>query len=161
MTQKQFADDALHALIMRAQDLAGGDAANGRQVYLSTGCFACHGGLDNQHATLFGPPLAGATLRLNRQELADAIVYPSKLVAERFRATVLETTEGDKFNGFITENSDEFVSVTDLQNNVTRLPKGKVKSLQAQATSLMPAKLLNALSDKQVLDLLAFLAAMK
>jgi putative heme-binding domain-containing protein len=158
VTQKPFADNALHALIMQTQDLAGGDAANGRQVYLSAGCFACHGGLDKKGATLFGPPLAGAALRLNRQELADAIVYPSKLVAERFRATVLETTEGDLFNGFITENSDAFVSITDLQNKVTRLPKGKVKSLNAQATSLMPAKLLNALSDKQVLDLLAFLA---
>ena len=105
--------------------------------------------------------MTGATLRLKRKELADAIVYPSKLVAERFKATVLKTTDGRTLNGFVTENSDDFVSLTDLQNKVTRLPKAKVKSIKAQESSLMPAKLLSTLSEKDVRDLLAFLAALK
>ena len=154
-------DGALHSLIKDAKNLDEGDAAHGRQVYLNTGCFACHGGIDEKAATLFGPALTGATLRLKRKELADAIVYPSKLVAERFKATVLKTTDGRTLNGFVTENSDDFVSLTDLQNKVTRLPKAKVKSIKAQESSLMPAKLLSTLSEKDVRDLLAFLAALK
>ena len=133
----------------------------GRQVYLTTGCFACHGGVGKKGATLFGPALPGVTLRLNRQEVADALVYPSKQVAERFRAMVLVTTDGDTASGFVTESTDEFVSITDLENNVTRVPKSKVASLEAQDTSLMPQELLNALSEEQVRDLLAFLAAIK
>jgi putative heme-binding domain-containing protein len=158
---KLMTDGALHSLIKDAKNLDEGDAAHGRQVYLNTGCFACHGGIDEKAATLFGPALTGATLRLKRKELADAIVYPSKLVAERFKATVLKTTDGRTLNGFVTENSDDFVSLTDLQNKVTRLPKAKVKSIKAQESSLMPAKLLSTLSEKDVRDLLAFLAALK
>jgi putative heme-binding domain-containing protein len=156
-----LSDEALHTLIKSAEKLDLGDAARGRQVYLNTGCFACHGGLDDKAATLFGPALPGVTLRLNRQELADAIVYPSKQVAERFKGTIVQTTDGTALNGFVTERTDDFVTITDLQNNVTRLASGKVKSIEPQDTSLMPAKLLNALPEKDVRDLLTFLAAMK
>jgi putative heme-binding domain-containing protein len=133
----------------------------GRQIYLNTGCFACHGGLGEKGATLFGPALSGVVLRLNRKELADALVYPSLQVAERFRATEVETTEGMVLGGFITEQSDEFVSITDLQNKVTRLPRAKVKQIKAQESSLMPEKLLSTLSENDVQDLMAFLASMK
>ena len=30
-------------LVAKAQDLPPGDAANGKRVYLATGCFTCHG----------------------------------------------------------------------------------------------------------------------
>jgi putative heme-binding domain-containing protein len=105
--------------------------------------------------------LNGVTLRLKRAELADAIVYPSKQVAERFKASLLITTSDNLYNGFITEQTDDFVSITDLQNKITRLPRSEVDSIQLQETSLMPAKLLNGLSDQQVRDLLAFLKSLK
>jgi len=101
------------------------------------------------------------TLRLKRGELADALVYPSKQVAERFRATQLTTKDGRTLSGFITEQSDDFVSITDLQNTVTRLPRNSVKSIDAQGASLMPARLLNMVSDDDLRDLLAFLASLK
>ena len=100
-------------------------------------------------------------MRLKRTELADAIVYPSKQVVERFKASLLITTSGNQYNGFITEQTDGFVSITDLQNKITRLPKSEVESIRLQETSLMPAKLLNSLSDQQVRDLLAFLKSLR
>ena len=105
--------------------------------------------------------MGGKDVMPGRQELADAIVYPSKQVADRFKAMIVETTDGSVLNGFITEMNDDFVSITDLQNNVTRLANAKVKKIEPQEASLMPAKLLNALSENEVRDLLAFLAAMK
>ena len=49
----------------------------------------------------------------------------------------------------------------DLQNKITRLPKSEVESIRLQETSLMPAKLLNSLSDQQMRDLLAFLKSLR
>ena len=138
-----------------------GDVSKGRALYLKTGCYACHGGIVDRKITIFGPPLNGVTLRLKRTELADAIVYPSKQVVERFKASLLITTSGNQYNGFITEQTDDFVSITDLQNKITRLPKSEVESIRLQETSLMPAKLLNSLSDQQVRDLLAFLKSLR
>ncbi len=156
----QRPDEEIHKLIASLGQIQG-DANKGRALYLKAGCYACHGGIADRKTTIFGPPLNGATLRLKREELADAIVYPSKQVVERFKASVLLTTGGKQYSGFITERTDDFVSVTDLQNKITRLPRSEVDSIQLQQTSLMPTKLLNGLSDQQVRDLLAFLQSLK
>ncbi len=153
-------DEVVHRLIAGV-DAIQGDIERGGTQYLKAGCFACHGGLKNQQSSIFGPPLAGVTLRLNRTELADAIVYPSKQVVERFRATELTTKDGQTLNGFITELSDDFVSITDLQNQVTRLRRISVESIQANETSLMPEKLLNSFSDQEIRDLLAFITSLR
>ena len=153
-------DATVHRLIAGTAEISG-NAEKGREHYLKAGCFACHGGIGNRSTTIFGPALAGVTLRLNRNELADALIYPSKQVVGRFKATQLTTSDGRNLSGFITEQSDQFVSITDLQNKVTRLPVDKVKSIKAQDSSLMPPKLLNGLSDTEILDLLAFLASLK
>ena len=138
-----------------------GNAESGRALYLRAGCYACHGGIADRKTTIFGPALNGVTLRLKRKELADAIVYPSKDVVERFRASVVVTDSGRTLAGFITEKSDEFVSVTDLRNNVTRIPAADVEEIVDQKKSLMPDRLLSRFSDEQIRDLLAFLASLK
>ncbi|MDP7050925.1 MAG: HEAT repeat domain-containing protein [Verrucomicrobiota bacterium] len=156
----QRSDEVIHKLISSKKHIQG-NISQGRAMYLKAGCYACHGGIDDRKTTIFGPPLNGATLRLKRKELADAIVYPSKHVAERFKASMLITKNGNRYNGFITEHTEDFVSVTDLQNKITRLPRSEVDSIQLQQTSLMPMKLLNGFSDQQVGDLLAFLKSLK
>ncbi|MEE2614523.1 MAG: HEAT repeat domain-containing protein [Verrucomicrobiota bacterium] len=154
------ADEIIHNLIVSSINTKG-DIARGRKLYLNAGCYACHGGIEDQKTTIFGPSLNGATLRLKPEELADAIVYPSKHVPERFKASLLTTTAGDQYNGFITEQTDKFVSITDLQNKITRLRKVVVDSIKPQESSLMPAKLTNSFSDQQIVDLLAFLKSLK
>ena len=99
--------------------------------------------------------------RLKRAELADAIVYPSKHVVERFKASVVVTDDGKILKGFITERNADFLSVTDLQNRVTRLRQDEVESVQTQNVSLMPAKLLSRLTDEEIRDLLAFLNGLR
>ena len=138
-----------------------GDATNGRLAYLKAGCFACHGGIKNKETTIFGPPLVGVTQRLNREELADAIAFPSKIVAERFRAMQVVTSRGQVLSGFITENSDTHVTITDIKNKIHRIPKKEVRDLREQKTSMMPADLLGPLNDQEIRDLLAFLQELK
>ena len=156
----QRSDEVIHKLIASNEPIQG-DISQGRIMYLRAGCYACHGGIEDRETTIFGPPLNGITLRLNRKELADAIVYPSRQVPERFKASTLITSSGNRYNGFITEQTEDYVSVTDLQNKVTRLPKSEVDSMQLQQMSLMPMKLMNGFSNKQVGDLLAFLESLK
>ena len=157
---KMLADANLHELIADMSEFRG-NAARGRKIYLQATCFACHGGLKGQSGSLFGPPLAGATQRLNRQELADSIVYPSKVVQDRFKATEVITTNAGTLSGFVTEQTNEFVSITDVQGQVTRLPREQVKAIRTQEQSLMPAKLLNALKKEDIIDLMTFIHEMK
>ena len=156
----QRPDEELHKLVANLQEIKG-DLVKGRGLYLKAGCYACHGGIEDRKTTIFGPALNGVTLRLKRIELADAIVYPSKQVVERFKASVLITTSGKQYSGFITEQSDDFVSITDIQNKITRVPRVKVDSIELQKTSLMPKRLLGTFTDEQVRDIMAFLQSLK
>ncbi|MEE3054486.1 MAG: HEAT repeat domain-containing protein [Planctomycetota bacterium] len=158
--QNLKSSDQVRALIAGTKKIEG-NVTNGRLAYLKTGCFACHGGIKNKETTIFGPPLAGVTQRLNREELADAIAFPSKLVAERFRAMQVVTSRGQVLSGFITENSDTHVTITDIKNKIHRIPKKEVRDLREQKTSLMPAGLLGPLNDQEIRNLLAFLQEMK
>ena len=82
-------------------------------------------------------------------------------MAERFKAQEVHTHDGRTLSGFLTEQSENFVAITDLQNQVTRLPRGAVKEIKAQETSLMPAKLLNRFSREDMAHLMTFLHHMK
>ena len=152
--------EQVRALIAGTKKIEG-NATNGRLAYLKTGCFACHGGIKNKETTIFGPPLVGVTQRLNREELADSIAFPSKLVAERFRGTTVVTSKGQILTGFLTENSDTHVTITDIKNKIHRIPKKEVRDLREQKTSLMPPGLLGPLNDQEIRDLLTFLQELK
>jgi len=134
-----------------------GDRVRGRQAYIKGGCFACHGGLGDQEGTLFGPTLVGATQRLNREELADAIIYPSKQVPERFKASEMTLKDGRSISGFITGTTDTHVSITDMSNQVSVVNRTDIESLEAQDTSLMPEGLLQTFTDREITDLMTFI----
>ena len=153
-------DKQIYQLIANRKQFDG-NIENGRAVYLKTGCYACHGGIANRTTTIFGPALSGATLRLKRSELADAIVYPSKQVVERFKASMIATVDGKTQTGFITEQTDDDVTITDIDNNITRIPREDIEEIKAQNKSLMPDTLLNGLSNNEINDLLTFLNSLK
>lgn len=156
--QEQMTDEALHRLILQSSDQ--GNASHGRTIYLQAGCFSCHGGLADKQAALFGPDLAGVTKRLQARELADAIVYPSKQVAERFRNTLVLTDNGVTSSGVLTERNQEYLVLVNQDNQVTRIESARIEAVRALDTSPMPAKLLNRFTKEQTLDLLAFLRSL-
>lgn len=150
-------DEELHRIILGA-DLQAGNTARGAKVYERLQCNSCHGGgvTPGQEGRLFGPDLAGATRRLSRPDLADAIVYPSKQVADRFKAQEVQLKEGEPLAGFITEQTGDTVTLA-ARDQVHRISRSRIRSIEPQSTSLMPERIMNALTDEEVRDLLAFL----
>jgi putative heme-binding domain-containing protein len=136
----------------------GGDAVRGRKVYIDARCSSCHGGAGEpgKEERLFGPDLAGVTLRLKREELVDGIVYPSKQLADRFKGTLVLVRGGTPVTGFITEQSAEAVVIAG-QDRVERIPRDDIESIVPLETSLMPERLLSRLSWEEIRDLSAFL----
>ena len=108
---------------------------------------------------IFGPDLAGVARRLTRDQLADAILQPSKEVAERFRATEVETHSGTAYSGFVTEQSAQRLVIA-TQTQIITVSTAEVESIQPLSSSLMPEGLLNQNSRQEIIDLLAFLNAL-
>src|SRR5262249_24754345 len=84
---RERSDEELHRFLVSDAAL-GGSAARGGPIYERLQCHTCHGGgaAPGREGRLFGPDLARITQRLTRVELADALVFPSKQVADRFKA---------------------------------------------------------------------------
>jgi len=150
-------DEAVHNVILNA-DSRGGNALRGAKIYEAAQCHTCHGGgvAPGREGRIFGPDLSGVTRRLSRIELADAIVYPSKQVADRFKAFEIELKDSTPLTGFITEQSEDTVSLADREQ-VHRIPRSRIRSINPQSTSLMPEHLVNRMSSDEIRDLLSFL----
>ena len=136
----------------------GGDRRHGGEVYERLQCNSCHGGgiALGREGRIFGPDLAGVTRRLSPKEFAESLVFPSKQVADRYKAYEATLNDGTVLTGFITEQNDAVVTFADREQ-VHRLPRPQIRSIAPQSNSLMPDHLLNGLSWEQIRDLVAFL----
>ena len=154
---REQTDEELFQLIFTNQ-LANGNAARGGQIYERLQCHTCHSGGVNpgREGRIFGPDLAGVARRLNRQDLADSLVYPSKLVPDRFKAYELTLKDSTTLTGFITEQDAKMITFVE-RDQVRQIPRSEIASLAPQTSSLMPDKLMNRLTREELADLMAFL----
>jgi putative heme-binding domain-containing protein len=150
-------DSEIHGFIL-GEDFRAGNTRQGAVIYEALQCHTCHGGgaQPGREGRLFGPDLAGVTRRLSRAELADSLVYPSKQVADRFKATEVTLQDGTVLTGFVTEQTAESVTLAE-RDQIRRLSRSSVRSMSPMAASLMPERLLNHLTWEELRDLLSFL----
>jgi putative heme-binding domain-containing protein len=150
-------DEEIHRFIL-SEASRGGRSVRGARVYETLQCNACHGGgaSPGKEGRIFGPDLSGVTRRLSRGELADGLVYPSRQVAERFKAFEIELNDAPPVIGFITAQTEEALSLADREQ-VQRIARSRIRSIIPQSNSLMPEHLLNRLDWDEIRDLLAYL----
>lgn len=156
---KPLPDEEIHRLILASQDQ--GDSLRGRAVYLRSRCYACHGGGGtNDKANTFGPALTGVTRQLKPAEMAEALVYPSKKVDDRFRSTAIVTTKGQVIRGFLTQKSDESVTLVEPEGQLHVLPTSQIDEIGFSPISPMPEGLLRYLTASEINDLMAYLRSL-
>jgi putative membrane-bound dehydrogenase-like protein len=130
-----------------------GDAKAGKPLFTQH-CANCH--------TLFGegnkvgPDLTAAD-RNNLPFLISQIVDPSAVVRPEYIQHRAITADGRTINGLVVEPNERTITMLDAQNQKTVLARSDIDELKPLATSLMPDKLLDTLSDQQVADLFAYL----
>jgi putative heme-binding domain-containing protein len=140
------------------QPLRGRDFENGKRTFAASRCVQCHrfGGLGG--AT--GPDLTNVAGRFSYRDLAEAIVDPSKVISDQYRASVIETTAGKVITGRITSENDNSVILLADPVDPTKtieIAKNDIEKIQPSRVSLMPMDLLDTLNEDEVLDLLAYM----
>jgi putative heme-binding domain-containing protein len=129
----------------------------GRKMFGATACFACH--RFGNEGGMTGPDLTGAGGRYSAHDLLDQIIHPSKEINEQFVPSVLTKLDGSTVVGVVTNlQGDTVVINTDPSepNNLTRVDRKEVKSIEPSHVSPMPPGLLNMLTKDEVLDLVAY-----
>lgn len=131
---------------------------NGQRTFAAARCIVCHRFGGQGGAT--GPDLTQAAGRFGIRDLVEAIVAPSKVVSDQYRASIVATDDGRLVTGrILSETPQSLLVLTDPENptKVAEIPRERVETVKPSPVSLMPQDLLGPLNDDEVLDLLAYL----
>ena len=129
----------------------------GRRAYAAARCVVCHRFGEDGGAT--GPDLTQAGGRFQVKDLVEAIVEPSRVVSDQYKASIVQTAEGKVVSGrIVAEDEASITIVTDPEDatKFARIARSDIEEITSSSTSLMPAGLLDQLSEQEVLDLLAY-----
>jgi putative heme-binding domain-containing protein len=136
-----------------------GDPSRGRSLYLhsaSLQCRSCHAVEDDDRN--LGPSLADIGRRLDRRQILEAILEPSKEIADAYRTWVVQTSDGRVLTGLIVSRSADRLVLRDAEGKRTELAADEIEAAVPQAISVMPENTLRDLSPRQAADLLAYLS---
>jgi putative heme-binding domain-containing protein len=129
-----------------------GDARRGRAVFSRT-CQQCH--------TLFGeggkvaPDITGSN-RGDLDYILQNAVDPNAVIPNDYRTSNIETKDDRSITGVVTKQDDVALTVV-TANETLVIPRNELKSVTQTELSMMPEGLLQAISQDEVRDLLAYL----
>jgi len=132
--------------------LSSADRSAGRVVF-SNACAACH--TLYGHGGQAGPALTGSG-RDNLDYLLENLVDPSAAVSADFRMWVVDFKDGRTLNGLLGAQTERTLILKTMSETVT-IGRDEIKRLEQSTLSLMPEGLLEALTETQARDLIAYL----
>jgi putative heme-binding domain-containing protein len=131
-----------------------GDAAKGRLAFAKANCLKCH--KYGSEGEGIGPELTTLSKRFQRKDTLEAIYFPSKVISDQYRSSMVVTSAGQQVIGLVGEQGDTLTITLQDATKVT-LKKSEVESRFASLVSVMPEKLLDGLTKDEIVDLFAFL----
>lgn len=149
--QRRQRMDQLKTLVTDA-DAPPADLSAGRALYNQL-CAKCHR-LYGEGEPI-GPDLTGSN-RNNLDYLVENIVDPSAVVDKDYRVSILQMADGRVLNGVIVSRSEQTLRLQ-TQNELLVVKQDDVEAIKLTGQSPMPEGQLDALSDQQIRDLLAYL----
>jgi putative heme-binding domain-containing protein len=153
---RKWTTDEVLALAAKSLD-SGRNFEHGKRTFAAARCVVCHRFGEDGGAT--GPDLTQAGGRFQLKDLVEAMVEPSKVVSDQYKASVVQTVDGKVVSGrIVAEFPDRIVIVTDPEDatKYVEINREEIEELLPANQSLMPAGLLDTLSEEEVLDLLAY-----
>jgi putative heme-binding domain-containing protein len=130
-------------------------------VFEAASCLACHavGGAGGRT----GPDLVDAAQRYTPAEILLHVLEPSRSIAPEYAAAILSTTDGALVAGRVVDEDDARVVVqTDPYAGTTvEVARDEIEERATSSVSIMPSGLLSTFTKDEVLDLLAWIAALR
>jgi putative heme-binding domain-containing protein len=140
---------------LAAIDWTAGEAEKGRGVFARATCIACHMG-----AQAIAPDLQGVTNRFSRDDLFAKVLQPNKEVSARYRTTSIGTADGKVYQGLIIYEAADGIILQTGPSQTVRIAGKDISERRLTNNSLMPTGLLDKLSDRDLVDLYAYLKSL-
>jgi putative heme-binding domain-containing protein len=135
------------------------DVDHGRRIFALARCIVCHrcgapGGVS-------GPDLSSVARRFSPRDLLASIVEPSRAIDEKYLADTFELSDGRVLTGRVAPGDyrePDLIIVPNLldPDQTVRFSKSAIVRRAASPVSPMPTGLLDTLTSKEIVDLIAF-----
>jgi putative heme-binding domain-containing protein len=131
--------------------------AVGKRAYDKAGCAQCHR-FEGRGGSV-GPDLTGLAKRMNPRAVLESILEPSRTIAEAYMMEQFSMSAGAVHLGQVQEETDTVVRLRSLSatSAPVTLAKVLIESRKKLNLSNMPPGMVNTLTKKQILDLVAYL----
>ncbi|MCI0700480.1 MAG: c-type cytochrome [Planctomycetia bacterium] len=137
------------------------DAETGRRIFENsrvTTCARCHR-VDGRGANV-GPDLS-LIGRTEKKWIVESLLLPSATIAPHFQAWTIRTTDDRTLTGILVRTYLDESEYIDEKGNHFKVLATDVADMRPAKNSIMPEGLLNALTDQEIRDLVAYLASRK
>jgi putative membrane-bound dehydrogenase-like protein len=135
-----------------------GDAATGERLFTRATCVACH--TIRQDQPQKGPYLGNIARTYKRPELAQAILYPDKTIAQGFVSEVFVLDDGTQQTGYVALEAADVVRIRNAAGQEIVLPASRIEERHRLPTSMMPTGLMANCTVREFASLLDYLESL-
>jgi len=134
-----------------------GDPALGEAIFRQSRlqCFKCHA--IGSAGGLVGPELGSLGGSAQPDYILESLLLPDKAVKENYHTTVATTNDGKVYAGIRQKLDDRELVLRNAENQLLVLPRSRIEEM-GQGKSLMPAGLVEELTDLELAHLVRFLS---
>ena len=132
----------------------------GKRMFTIANCIACHK-MDGKGKE-FGPDLTQYDKKWTAEDILREIIEPSHRINEKYFTYKIETESGEVITGLITKETADYVELVEnplVKTDPRRIKKSDIFDRSKSKVSLMPKGMVDQLTEEEILDLIAYLAA--
>lgn len=138
------------------------DPQAGRRTFYhpsAAGCAKCH--RINGRGGRIGPDLSRAVGTMNRVQLIQSILEPSREISPQYVTWLFTLRDGRTVTGMIVQENEGKTIVGNAEGQTVELKTADIEERTPLKTSVMPEKLTDRLTLQELRDLIAFLDAQR
>ncbi len=135
-----------------------GKAGQGEALFAKLNCAKCHTVKEGE--PLRGPFLPNVAKTYKREQLAEAVLLPSKSLAQGFVTYVFTMDSGKTLTGFITNEAADAITIRDNEGKEFTLPVKEIEERAKSSVSVMPEGIVKDLTVDEFASLVAYLESL-
>ena len=139
--------------LLNDRAMSGANVRNGRAAFQRT-CGPCHK-MYGEGGTV-GPDITGSN-RANLDYLLFNVLNPNAEIQEDYKMVLVTTRDGRTFAGNVVADTERQITMRVVGRDSAVINKSDIQSRESTTVSMMPPGLFDTLTDREVIDLVAYL----
>jgi putative membrane-bound dehydrogenase-like protein len=130
----------------------------GAQLFAKLECAKCHTVRADEPPK--GPFLGNIAATYKRQDLAEAVLMPSKTLAQGFVTNLVVTSDGKQVTGFVVQEAADKITLRNADGKEIVIPSDQIEERHKLPTSVMPEGLAQKLTIEEFASLVDYLESL-